>query len=334
MDQVRVGIIGLRMGGSHLRAAASLPGVRVRSICDTDQGRLEQVRAENGIERATTDYRQLVDDPELDVVVVASPDHFHRDHTVHALEAGKHVLCEKPMAWTLPECADMVAAAGRAGKQLMIGHLVRFTPVFAYLKQVAGRGELGELYHVSSTYEHDYARVGGAWRFDPKLARHVFLGGGCHSVDLMRHFLGEVNRAVAVGSHKALPQMPRDDTVAALYSTPAGQIGHVFVGGGARRPYVLSLALYGTKGTALATNVDSEARLWTTDMLDTLGDRWLTIPAPLDNHPVGTQMRHFLECVRTGAQPLVTGEDGMRTVAAALAAIEASETGKPVEIAR
>jgi len=334
MAATNLGIIGLRMGSSHLGAARQLPGVAVRAICDLDPDRLAQVQRESGVERACLDYRELLDDPELDLVVVATPDHLHREHTVAALQAGKHVLCEKPMAPTLEACAQMVAAARSAGRTLAIGHLVRFTPIFAYLKRLVDRGELGELYYVSSTYEHDYDRVAGAWRFDPQLARHVFLGGGCHSVDLMRYFLGDVERVSAVGSHLALPRLPLDDTVAALYSTARGQIGHVLTAGGARRPYVLSLALYGTRGTALASNVDSECRLWTREMLDPLGDRWATVPAPLDSHPVRTQLEHVLECLHTGAEPLVNGEEGMRTVAAALAAIQASTTGQPTPVAK
>jgi len=332
VEAIRIGIIGLRMGSSHLEAARGIPGVVVRAICDVDQDRLAEVKARYGIEHAYADCERMISDPELDVVVVASPDHFHRDHTVHSLQAGKHVLCEKPMAPTLAECADMVKAARSSKRTLAIGHIVRFTPIFAYLKRVVERGELGQLYYVSSSYEHDYARVGGAWRFDPKLARHVFLGGGCHAVDLVRYFLGDFERVVAAATHIALPQMPLDDTVAALYSTAQNQIGQVFVGGGARRPYNLSLALYGTKGTALATNVDAEARIWTTDMQEPLGDRWMTIPAPIDNHPTRTQLQHFIDCLRAGQEPLVTGEEGMRTVAAALAAIEASVTGQAVQV--
>jgi predicted dehydrogenase len=331
MDELKAGIIGLRMGWSHATAIASLDGARVAAVCDLDEQHLAAVKREFSTEQAETDFRLLVENPALDFIVVASPDHFHCEHTVAALEAGKHVLCEKPMAPSVEECRRMVDTARTAGRKLMIGHLVRFTPIFQILKRMRDEGEFGEVYYVGTEYQHDYSKVGGAWRFDPRVGRHVYLGGGCHAVDLMRFFLGEVTEVMAMGNHFSCPQMPNDDCVLATYRTAAGHIGKVLVAGGAKRPYAITLAVYGTLGSALASNVSREAQVWLS-RFEGMGDRWMTIPAGVESHPVRAQMSHFLTCIRDDLEPLINGEDGMHTVAAALAAVESTASAHLVPV--
>lgn len=325
MARYNVGIIGLGMGRTHLRAIQAIPSLTAVALCDVDLEKTRMVAREHDVERITSDYRELVADPAIDLIVVASPDHFHREHTVAALEAGKHVLCEKPMAPSADECAQMVAAADRSRGKLMIGHIVRFTPIFQTIKQLVDDGDLGEVFYVGTDYQHDYAKLGGAnaWRFDPKLARHVFLGGGCHAVDLMRWFLGPLAEVTAVANHIALPQSPTDDCIIACYTSESNQLGRVFVSSGCHRPYSIELAVYGTKGTAMATNVDTEARLWLS-RVPGLGGRWMTLPASVDNHPARTQLEHFVGCIEADRQPLIDGREGMRTAIAALTAIQAS----------
>ena len=331
MEQLKAGVIGLRMGWSHANAIAASKGAQVVSVCDVDEERLAASARELCAEQAETDFRRVVENPALDFVVVATPDHFHCEHTVAALEAGKHVLCEKPMAPSLEECRRMAAAARGAQRKLMIGHLVRFTPIFQILKRMRDEGEFGEVYYVGTEYQHDYSKVGGPWRFDPRVGRHVYLGGGCHAVDLMRHFMGEVTEVMAMGNHFSCPQMPNDDCVTAIYRTVAGHIGKVFVAGGAKRPYALTLAIYGTRGTALASNISPEAQVWLS-RVEEIGNRWMTIPAGVESHPVRAQMEHFLGCIRDDLEPLINGEDGMRTVAAAVAAVESTRSGQLVAV--
>jgi len=331
MQELKAGVIGLRMGHAHAQAIAAAGGARVLAVCDVDEQRLSEIAREFCAEQAVTDYRELVDNPALDFVVVAAPDHFHCEHTVAALQAGKHVLCEKPMAPSVDECRRMVAAAKAADRKLMIGHLVRFTPIFQTLKRMRDDGEFGEVYYVGAEYQHDYSKVGGPWRFDPRVGRHVYLGGGCHAVDLMRYFLGEVTEVMAMGNHFSVPEMPGDDCVMAVYRTTAGHIGKVFVAGGAKRPYATTLAVYGTRGSALASNVSPHAQVWLSRM-EALGENWITIPAGVESHPVRTQMNHFLGCIRDDLEPLINGDEGLRTVAAALAAIESAASGHLVPV--
>jgi UDP-N-acetyl-2-amino-2-deoxyglucuronate dehydrogenase len=326
-DRFGVGIIGLGMGYRHLEATMASPDARLVSICDIDPVRLQQVKSETGVEQAVSSFEELLRNPDVDIVVVASPDHFHCEHTVAALQAGKHVLVEKPMAPTIQACQEMVDAARTAGRQLAVGHVVRFTPAFSAIKHLADIGELGTVYYVGTSYEHDYERLKrqAAWRFDPKYARHQFLGGGCHAVDLLRHFVPDIESTSAVANHFSLPQSPNDDCLVALYRSASGPIGRVLVTAGCKRPYEIALEVYGTQGTVLANNTSTSMRYWTLGMQG-LGDRWIDVPVTLDNHPVDIQFAHFIAAIRGETELLVSGEEGMRTVALALASIRASHT--------
>jgi len=331
---VNIGIIGLRMGCSHLMACEGMQEVEVKAVCDTDAARLQEVAHGKRVPVFEADYRALAERDDLDALVVATPDHLHEEHTVAALRAGKHVLCEKPMAPTLEACRRMIAAAQEAGRVLMIGHVARFTPVFRTLKAMAERGEFGRIYYVGAEYIHDYTEIGGVgdWRFDPRIGRHVFLGGGCHAVDLMRWFLDDLETASAQASHLAVPHLPRADTLLACYGTASGQIGRTLVAGGAKRPYGIHLEIYGTEGTALASNVEAEARVWL-KRIEGLGDRWITLPTAVASHPVADQMRHFAAAALGNREPLVSGTEGAKTVAAALAGVKAAETNEVVSAA-
>jgi predicted dehydrogenase len=324
-DRLGVGIIGLGMGYRHLEAVVASPHTRLAAICDIDETRLRDVERETGVDQAATAYEELLANPAVDLVIVASPDPFHCEQTVAALRAGKHVLVEKPMAPTLAECQAMVDAARAADRRLAVGHVVRFTPAFSTIKRLADEGELGTVYYVGASYEHDYGRLKrqAAWRFDPKHARHQFLGGGCHAVDLLRYFLSDVESTAAVANHFSLPESPNDDCLVALYRARSGAVGRVLVTAGCKRPYEIALEVYGTRGTMIANNTSRSMQYWTLGVPG-LGDRWMDVPVTLDNHPVDIQLAHFISAIRGETDLLISGEEGMRTVALALASIRAS----------
>ena len=154
---------------------------------------------------------------DVDAVVVATPDQLHREMTMAALGAGKHVLCEKPMALTLEDCQAMIDASRNTDRKLMIGQICRFTPGFMRAKQLIDNGEIGELFFVESEYAHDYSKIPGTfsnWRLDP--LRHGFLGGGCHAVDLVRWIAGNPYEVAAFANKKMLTDWPTDDCTIAI----------------------------------------------------------------------------------------------------------------------
>lgn len=328
-----VGIIGLGVGLRHAQAVQQDPRTRLAGVADQDANIAARRGRELSPDQTATDYRELLANPAIDLIIVATPDHFHRDQTVAALLAGKHVLVEKPMAPSLAECQDMVDAARAAGKLLMVGHSVRFTPAFTTIKTLVDHGDLGEIYYVGSSYEHDYGRLKrpAAWRFDPKYARHQFLGGGCHAVDLLRLFLPDIRKVAAVSNHFSLPESPKDDCILALYRAGNGAAGRVQVTAGCKRPYEIALQVYGTTGTFVADNVSDRMRYWTL-RVPGLEDRWMEVPVNVNNHPFDAQLAHLVAAITGEVEPLIPGEEGMRTVALALASIEAAQADTWVEV--
>ena len=144
------------MASSHMKGICNKEGTKLYAICDPAKERLAQRKEEFGVEIAVEDYRELVNDPNLDAVVVVVPDKLHLPITKAFLEAGKAVLCEKPMALTVAECEEMMRIEKATGGKLMIGQVCRCTPAFKMAKELVEAGRIGELVFVESEYAHNY----------------------------------------------------------------------------------------------------------------------------------------------------------------------------------
>ena len=154
-DMVRVGIIGCGgiANGKHMPALKKLPNVEMVAFCDIIEKKAEAAKAKYGTPDAAvyTDYRALLEDKTIDIVHVLTPNRSHSFITVDALEAGKHVMCEKPMAINSAEAQKMLDAAKRTGKKLSIGYQSRHRIDSLYLKQEVENGVLGDIYYAKAT---------------------------------------------------------------------------------------------------------------------------------------------------------------------------------------
>src|SRR4051794_32262432 len=148
MDDVSIGIVGLGYWGPNLaRNFAALPGTRLAWLCDGRPEMLARHGASHPDARTTTDLGDLLDDPRLDAVVLATPVPTHAELAVQVLEAGKHCFVEKPLAQSVADAELAVAAAERAGRVLMIGHLLQYHPRVAKLQELGGDGPPGGVHH-------------------------------------------------------------------------------------------------------------------------------------------------------------------------------------------
>ncbi|MBI5974847.1 Gfo/Idh/MocA family protein [Staphylococcus canis] len=147
---IKIGVIGCGgiATGKHLPSLIKVEDVEVTAFCDIDVTKAQEAAATFGTAEAKvyTDYHELLKDSSIEVVHVCTPNHLHCDMTVSALEAGKHVMCEKPMAKTTKEAKTMIEAAQRTGKKLTIGYQNRFRADSQYLHEVTSRGDLGDIY--------------------------------------------------------------------------------------------------------------------------------------------------------------------------------------------
>ncbi|HEX4644245.1 MAG TPA: Gfo/Idh/MocA family oxidoreductase, partial [Verrucomicrobiae bacterium] len=151
---LRVGMIGYRfMGKAHSNAWRQAPhffplkaGVELHSICGRDPAALEAARAQLGWQNTSTDWRAVVNSPHIDIVDINTPNDSHAEIAIAAAQAGKHVLCEKPLALTVKQCEEMVAAAKKAGVVNMVCHNYRRIPAVAQAKKMIEEGALGQVF--------------------------------------------------------------------------------------------------------------------------------------------------------------------------------------------
>lgn len=339
--KLKVGVISCsNMAAKHMEAAVTLADTELAMVCDVDEEKLHKRMEEFKVEKGCTDYREMLADPEIDLVVVCTPDQWHREMAIAALEAGKHVLCEKPMALTMDDCYAIVEASKKAKTKLMVGQVSRYQKSFAEAKKLIARGEIGELFYVESEYAHDYSKIGWDWRLDP--LRHGFLGGGCHAVDLLRWIAGDPEEVMAYSNHKMLKDWPTDDATVAIFKFPNDVIGKVFVSTGCKRAYTMRSVFYGSKGTIIADTTSPHMTIYLDgykEQLPIMSDvtkQTHTIPIMYpckgkDHNTVG-ELGEFVEIILNDEPVRTTAAEGAKTVLVSLAAVESTKTGLPVKI--
>jgi UDP-N-acetylglucosamine 3-dehydrogenase len=328
------------MAVAHMSAIHQNSDARLIAVCDLDREKATQVAGRFAILHVYTDYRELLKCREVDAVVICTPDQLHREMTLAALSAGKHVLCEKPMALTLADCQAMIAAGEQSPQKLMIGQICRFTPGFLLAKKLIDRGEIGELFYVESEYAHDYSKIIGPnhWRGDP--LRHPFLGGGCHAVDLLRWIAGNPSEVTAYANRKIFRDLPTDDCTIAIFKFPNDVIGKVFVSIGCKRGYTMRSVFYGSRGTIIADNTTPSLTVYKDDVApkDSLFDDIkrhetpILVPVSLNNHNTAGEINVFTEAILLDRPIAMNAVEGAATVAACLAAVDSAAKGWPVKI--
>jgi len=219
-NKLRVGVVGIGFIANlkHLPSLVHLADrVEVVALCDTEIARAEAAKTEYGLAAAavTTEYRDLVNNPEIDVIHVCTPNNSHREITVAALEAGKHVLCEKPMAITGEDARAMVEAAQRAGRKLTVGYQNRFRGDAQFVRAAVDEGRLGEIY-VGRAYAVRRRGVPtwGVFRDKEKQGGGPLIDLGGHALDLTLWYMDNYDVDYVVGQ-----------TFDKLRNKPVGNLG-------------------------------------------------------------------------------------------------------------
>lgn len=328
-NKLTVANIGLKFGMSHTEGAMSC-NAEIGAICDCDKEALEFAGKRYNIpeDRWYTDYRDLLNNEDIDIVTVAVPDQQHIEISKEFLRAGKHVLCEKPLALTREELSEIVKAEKESDARFMVGQICRFTPAFIKAKEIIESGAIGEIYYVESEYAHDYMYLVDNWRSDPN--RHGVIGGGCHAIDLLRWLAGDPIEVMAYGTHKLLPQVAYDDATISIMKFPGDVIGKVFVSTGCKRDYTMRTLVYGTKGTIICDNTSDTMQLFTIGE-DQMAHEPEIIPIEVNNHNAAAEFRVFAEAIRNNTPIITDATEGAKTVAVCLAVVESSKTGMPVK---
>ncbi|WP_285035406.1 Gfo/Idh/MocA family oxidoreductase [Plantibacter sp. ME-Dv--P-095] len=231
---LRVAIVGYSfMGSIHAQAWTTAPrffdlgpGVELVAVSGRDAGAARAFADRFGIADVETDWRALLTRGDVDVIDICTPGHLHAEIAIAALDAGIHVLCEKPLANTLEEAERMVAAAERAatrGVQAMVGFSYRRTPALAYAQRLVADGRLGTIRHIRAQYLQDWIVDPGfplVWRLDAEQAGSGALGDlGAHIIDLVGFVTGQELTGVSALSSTFVTERPLPDASSGLSAT-------------------------------------------------------------------------------------------------------------------
>ena len=205
---MRIGILGSGfMGRTHARCYANIPGVQIVAVSSRHLDKAEKLAADTGA-RATTDDRSIIEDPSIDAISNTLPTHLHGPSTIAALEAGKHVLLEKPFALTAPDCDGMIAAQKRTGRTLMIAHVLRFWGDYVSLVEFVHSGKIGKPMSAIAT-RLSQMPAWADWFLNPAWSGGAVLDLSVHDFDVLNWVLGTPKSVYGRG-HELKPGLWND----------------------------------------------------------------------------------------------------------------------------
>ncbi len=345
MGKLKVGVIGLGAGKGHIAGYSSHPDARVVAICDADEKRLKEIGDRFGIKRRYTSYEEMLDREKLDVVSVATPNYLHAPMTIRALEAGCHVLCEKPMAVNAGEAERMRAKAEKLGKRLMINFSFRFSPMSYALKSQVDSGVIGEVYFARTVWHRRRGLPGfGGWFGQrDKSGGGPLIDLGVHRIDLALWLMGYPEPELVLGStydHIASGIAAREgkkfdveDLAVGLVKFSNGATLEVEASWAINRPEreFMETWLYGRRGGLVQRNVgegyDFEAWIYTEE-----GGFHFNKKLALSNVPVPSAMYHFVDSIINDTPNMATAEEGVKVMKILDGIYRSAETGKPVSL--
>ncbi|MTK14268.1 MAG: inositol 2-dehydrogenase [Clostridiaceae bacterium] len=333
-NKIKIGSIGLgRLGYEHARNIATcVPGAELTAICDVDRKRLEQVSEELGVPYIYTDVAEMCKNPELDAIVVVSPSALHTEHIALALEAGKHVFCDKPLDTTVEKCkqAEKVVEA-HPDKIFMLGFMRRYDVSYRKAKEKIDNGDIGRVILVRSYTQDPITTIEGTLAFAPHSGGQ-FLDMCVHDIDLCRWFTGgaEAKNVWGIGGcfeFEQYRQWNDADNVSALIQFEDETMAFMFAGRAAAHGCNVETEIIGTRGTLRIASVGTDS------LLEVLSEHGVCRECYPDfltrwHDAYVAELIEFVNCIQENRKPGVTVYDGTAVSRIAYRCKESFETGK------
>ncbi|MCD6510627.1 MAG: Gfo/Idh/MocA family oxidoreductase [Thermoprotei archaeon] len=335
MGGIGVALIGCGgIGKVHAEGLRRSPYAELKVACDLVEARARSFVEKFGFERFSSNYEEVLKADDVELVIIAVPPKYHAKMTIEALEAGKHVLCEKPMATNLKDAKEMLAKARKAGLKLCIDYQNRFLPSHERLKQIVDSGDLGDLIQVRARVAYPIMEVlppdapMRTWLFNPAIAGGgVLMDIGTHWTDLVRWLIRrEYESVYALLGHFDV-RIPEDvEDTAVLLCRMEGDLQAVVDVSWAVKKSLWLIEVYGSEGTAMA-NLPGGLLVYHKEQ-----DDWRSIKVPEGEEPHAKLIRLFLKSIVEDSEPPVTGEDGYKSLEAVMAAYQSAKLKREISL--
>lgn len=351
MEKLKVAIIGTgSISSLHTAAYKRLPNVDIIAVCDLNRERAEEYAKKYDVPNVFTDYNEMLKLEEIDAVSVTTWNNGHAPASIAALKAGKHVLCEKPLAMNAKEAQEMVEAAKASGKLLMVGFVRRFGENARMLKESVEKGELGNIYYAKTGCIRRWGNPGGWFSDKKRSGGGPVIDLGVHIIDLIRFLTGKPKAvSVTASTFNLLGMKPEVKGINKYYSVDYDEYNDVEDAAAALIKFDNGLTLFFETSWTLNTKQD---KLY----LNLFGDKagaqmepliefyeekncYFTNVAPVLNagnssfeHNFNEEIKHFVDCIVNGTECLNPGEDGVELMKILDAIYESARTGHEVII--
>ena len=342
----KLGILGLGEGRSTMSAALQSSKWELRRVCDLNEDLCKHRAKEFDFHNYTTRYEDLLEDPEIDVIGIYTPDKWHADHIKMALEAGKHVVCTKPLIDDLGRAQELIDLCQKTGKRVFVGQSSRFFEPMKRQRADFVAGEIGELVTVEAYYHADHRWfLGKGWSLENSFK--WLYGGLSHPVDLVRWYMPDIVEVMGYGMlspNGKAGGLKNEDTMHFILKAADGRIARISgVYSGPVQPTMrdseMSCILRGTEGCSQGDYMDLRYAITTR----TGEEKVITFDHKLKHffrfegksHHAGEYQNYyeyFADCLDSGKTAYPDLREGIGTVAVMQAMDESLKTGMPVKV--
>jgi predicted dehydrogenase len=319
MEKLGVGIVGTGwVSGEYIRAFEAEPRTEVRALVSREKERAHAKAEEYGITRARAyeHLEKMLDDPGIQIVVLATPHPLHVAQGVAAAKAGKHIVIEKPVALNLANLRRLQSAVEAAKVKTVVSFVLRWNPLFENIRAMLGEGMAGKIFYAEVDYMNasDPTHPNYTWNIKKEMGGSSLLTGGCHAVDALRWFVGK--KAVEVFAYaNTSPENPLrfeyEANSVTLVRFEDGTLGKVASSIECAMPYSFNIQLLGDQGTI--RNNQLFTKRWPGQ------NGWADIPTVLPNsrdvshHPFRQEVSHFVDCIINNTESHANLQDAALT---------------------
>jgi predicted dehydrogenase len=326
--KLKFAVVGCgRMGVRRIGLIKNHPMAELRYVEDYDDEIARKVSKEAGCDYFSG-WEKLVSRPDIDCMVISVPNKFHHDICIAALEAGKHVFCEKPLARNPTEAQEMVEAAQRSQCFLKVGSNLRYFPSVLKTKELLDDDQIGEILFARGWIGHSGWQVGTWYSNAEIVGGGTLLDNGCHLLDLYRWFLGEVESCVGFTSTSLWPITPLEENAMALFRFSSGKMAFLQSSWTEWAGYMY-LEIYGAQGIL---RIDNRGQSCITTLSNREGQNNVFDYSQEPPKSYVLEFDDYIKAISNNKQPLPSGFDGLRAVQMAYAVYQSARLGREIKL--